>query len=51
MESNKLGQHFIMDYFKFNRDALSRITRQSDNLRPPFVKLESTKKAFFLSWL
>ena len=35
-----------MDYFKFNRDVLSRITRQSDNLRLPFVKLESTKKAF-----
>ena len=36
-----------MDYFKFNRDVLSRITRQSDNLRLPFVKLESRKKAFF----
>ena len=25
----------------------SHIARQSDNLRLPFVKLESTKKAFF----
>ena len=44
---SKKYPHFLMDYFKFNRDVLSRITRQSDNLRLPFVKLESTKKAFF----
>ena len=44
---SKKCPHFLMDYFKFNRDVLSRITRQSDNLRLPFVKLESTKKAFF----
>ena len=36
-----------MDNFKFNRDVLSRITQKSDNLRQLFVKLESTKKAFF----
>ena len=44
---SKKCPHFLMDYFKFNRDVLSRITRQSDNLRLPFVKLESKKKAFF----
>ena len=44
---SKKCPHLLMDYFKFNRDVLSRITRQSDNLRLPFVKLESTKKAFF----
>ena len=44
---SKKCPHFLMEYFKFNRDILSRITLQSDNLRLPFVKLESTKKAFF----
>ena len=38
---------FFIDYFKFNRDVLCRTTQQSDDLRLPFVKLESTKKAFF----
>ena len=36
-----------MDCFKLNRDVLSRITRQSDNLRLRFVKFEYMKKAFF----
>ena len=43
---SKTCPHFFIDYFKFNRDVLSRITRQSDNLGLPFVKLESTKKAY-----
>ena len=34
---SKKYPHFLMDYFKFNRDVLSRITRQSDNPRLPFV--------------
>ena len=37
---SKKCPHFLMDYFKFNRNVLSRIIL-------PFVKLESTKKAFF----
>ena len=31
---------------EYNRDILSRRTRQSDHLRKPSIKLECTKKAF-----
>ena len=35
---SKKCPHFFMDYFNFSRDVLSKITRQSDNLKLPFVK-------------
>ena len=38
---------FLMDYFKFNRDRVSRRTRQSNQLYVPRVKLEAAKKSFY----
>ena len=45
--SNRCPQ-FFMHYFNCNRDVLPRRTRSSDKLRLPSVKLECTKKAFFI---
>ena len=39
---------FFMHYFNYNRDVLRRRTRSSDKLRIPSVKLECTKKSFFI---
>jgi len=39
---------FFMHYFNYNRDILPRKTRSSDELRLSSVKLECTKKAFFI---
>ena len=44
---NKRCPQFLMDYFYFNRDIVQRITRQSNHLRLPSIKLECTKKAFY----
>ena len=38
---------FLIDYFKFNRDTISRCTRQSNQLYVPRLKLEATKKSFY----
>ena len=38
----------FMNYFNYNRDTLPRKTRSSDKLRLPTVRLECTKKAFFI---
>ena len=38
---------FLMDIFKFNREIISRSTRQSNKLRLPRVRTESAKKAFY----
>jgi hypothetical protein len=38
---------FLMNYFKFNRDRVSRRTRQSNQLYVPRVKLEAAKKSFY----
>ena len=38
---------FLINYFTFNRDRVSRRTRQSNLLYVPKVKLEGTKKSFF----
>ena len=48
---NNRCPQFFMHYFNSNRDVLPKRTRNSDKLRLPSVKLEWTKKAFFLSWL
>jgi hypothetical protein len=37
----------LMDYFKFNRDRVSRSTRQNNQLHVPRVKLEAGKKSFY----
>ena len=37
---------FFMHYFNYNRDVLPRMTRSSNRLRLPSVKLECTKKPF-----
>ena len=37
----------LMDYFKFNRDRVSRRTRQNNQLHVPRVKLEAGKKSFY----
>ena len=39
---------FFMHYFNYNRDVFPRRTRSNDKLRIPSVKLECTKKAFFI---
>ena len=39
--------HFFINYFNLNKDCIERTTRQSNHIRLPRVKLESTKKAFF----
>ena len=38
---------FLINYFTFNCDRVSRRTRQSNLLYAPKVKLEGTKKSFF----
>ncbi|CAB3991987.1 Hypothetical predicted protein [Paramuricea clavata] len=38
---------FFNNYFVFNRDSSSRITRQSDKLRLPKVRTESAKNSFY----
>ena len=43
---NICPQSFI-NYFNLNKDCIERTTRQSNHVRLPRVKLESTKKAFF----
>ena len=44
--SNRSTQ-LLNNYFMYNRDIKSRITRQSNLLYLPKVRLESTKKAFY----
>ena len=39
-------QHF-KQYFTYNRDIMTRTTRQSNLLHLPRVRLETTKKSFF----
>ena len=43
---NKCPQFFV-NYFKFNKDCINRFTRQSNQIRLPKIKLESTNKAFY----
>jgi hypothetical protein len=38
---------FLNNYFVFNRDISSRITRQSDKLRLPKVRTECAKNSFY----
>ena len=46
--SNRCPQ-FFMNYFNYNRDIVPRKTRGRNKLRRPTIRLECTKKAFFLS--
>ena len=39
---------FFMHHLNYNRVVFSRRTRSSDKLRLPSIKLECTKKAFFI---
>lgn len=41
-------QQFFMHYFNYNKDVLPRTTRSSGKLRLPSIKLECTKKTFFI---
>ena len=41
-------QQFFMHYFNYNKDVLPRATRSSGKLRLPSIKLECTKKTFFI---
>ena len=40
---------YFKHYFSYNRDIVTRITRQSDLLHLPRIRLETTKKAFFIT--
>ncbi len=48
---NKCLKGYIPQYFKkyftYNRDIVTRVTRQSNLLHLPRVRLETTKKSFF----
>ena len=46
---SRKSPQFFHDYFVFNRDKISRVTRQSKLLHLPKVRTESAKKSFYFS--
>ena len=38
---------FFLNYFSFNSEVHSRVTRQSNNLHLPLVRTEQAKKSFY----
>ena len=44
---NKKCPQFLQNYFTFNKNFIDRTTRQSNFLRLPSVRIESSKKAFY----
>ena len=38
---------FLKDYFRFNREIVSRFTRQSNNLHLPTIRTEIAKRSFY----
>ena len=40
---------FFLNYFTFNNEVHSRVTRQSNNLHLPRIRTEQAKKSFFIT--